>query len=155
MVAGSLPLSRDVGLIVMATNLTLDSGRAPDGRFLPGTGGRKKGSRNKSPGLSTLIAVNGLASEAVSFLGEQMRAGNMAAIKLILDYTLPRGGRPIDLDGTMEPNELIEAATSGEISPDEFARLAQGWKTAAEASDVKELSHKVEELELLITSLRK
>ena len=84
-----------------------------------------------------------------------MRAGEWAAIKLVLDYTLPRNGRTIDLDGTADPNLLIEAATSGEISPDEFARLAQGWKTVTDAADLRDLKHQVEQLELLITAVTK
>lgn len=140
--------------------MTLDvtqfsAGRGPDGKFLPGFGGRKPGSKNKSPGILALRSVEDLASETIGKLAEQMRAGNMAAIKLILDYTLPRGGRTIDLDGTMEPNELIAAATNGEISPDEFARMAQAWKSASDAADLRDLKHQVEQLELLVSSVTK
>ena len=85
----------------------------------------------------------------------KVRAGDWPAIKLVLDYTLPRNGRTIDLDGTADPNSLIEAVTTGEISPDEFARIAQGWKTVSEAADLKDLKHQVEQLELLITAVTK
>lgn len=130
-----------------------DISRTPDGRFRPGFGGRQKGSRNKIS-RSTLAGVQALSSEAVGQLAIKMREGDMTAIRYILDYTLPRGGRTIDLD-TSQPNTLIDAATSGEISPDEFARIAQGWKTASDAADLKDLKHQVDQLELLISSLKK
>ena len=78
----------------------------------------------------------------------------MGAIKLVLDYTLPRNGRTIELESS-DPNALIDAAAMGEISPDEAARLAQAYKTAGDASEMKELKRQVEELELLIGSLTK
>lgn len=129
-------------------------GRSADGKWLPGYGGRPKGSRNKTS-TKLLKDVHSLADDAFEQLASKVRAGEWAAIKLVLDYTLPRNGRTIDLDGTADPNSLIEAATSGEISPDEFARMAQGWKTVTDAADIRDLKHQVEQLELLITSVTK
>lgn len=124
------------------------------GRFKPGQGGRPPGVRNKKPS-GALAAIQSLSDEALIQLGQLVREKNFAAIRLVLEYTLPRGGRTVDLDGTADPNELIAAVTTGEISPDEFARIAQGWKTASDAADLKELKQQVEELELLISALKK
>lgn len=132
---------------------TSEPERSEDGRFLPGFGGRKLGSKNKTS-RNTLNAVQNLASEAVNQLAERMRQGDMSAIKLILDYTLPKGGRTVELDSS-DPNCLIDAAAMGDISPDESARLAQAYKTAGEASELRELKHQVEQLELLITAINK
>jgi hypothetical protein len=129
-------------------------GRGADGRWLPGYGGRPKGSGNKTS-RKLLKDVHSLADDAFEQLSSKVKAGEWSAIKLVLDYTLPRNGRTIDLDGTADPNSLIEAATSGDISPDEFVRLAQGWKTVTDAADVKELKYQVEQLELLITAVTK
>jgi hypothetical protein len=142
----------------MSQNLAVDKvendGRGPDGRWLPGFGGRARGSKNKTS-TKLLKDVHSLADDAFEQLASKVRAGEWAAIKLVLDYTLPRDGRAIDLDGTADPNALIEAATTGEISPSEFARLAQGFKTVADASDIKELKHQVEQLEQLMTAVTK
>ena len=138
----------------VAINKVENEGRGPDGRWLAGFGGRPKGSRNKTS-TKLLKDVHSLADDAFQQLATKVRAGEWAAIKLVLDYTLPRNGRTIDLDGTADPNSLIEAVTTGEISPDEFARIAQGWKTASDVSDVKELKQQVEQLELLITAVTK
>lgn len=142
----------------MSQEIAVDSvnaeGRSADGKWLPGYGGRPKGSRNKTS-TKLLKDVHSLADDAFEQLASKVRAGEWVAIKLVLDYTLPRDGRAIDLDGIADPNALIEAATTGEISPSEFARLAQGWKTVTDAADVKELKHQVEQLELLITAVTK
>lgn len=132
-----------------------ESGRLPNGRFGPGNpgGGRRIGSRN-AVSKQTLTAVQSLASEAVGKLREKMQEGDLTAIKLILQYTLPSGGRLVELE-TPDPTAIMDAAAMGEISPDEAARLAQAFKTVGDASEVKELKRQVEELELLIGALTK
>ncbi|WP_019516172.1 hypothetical protein [Sphingomonas sp. Mn802worker] len=130
-----------------------NTGRAPDGRFLPGFGGRKPGSKNKK-GRATLEAVQNLSSEAVAQLRDKVRAGEWTAVRYVLDYTLPKGGRTVELDSN-DPNAIIDAAAMSEISPEEAARLSQAFKTAADASDVKELKRQVEELEGIIGAVTK
>ena len=124
------------------------------GRFKPGQGGRPPGVRNRKPS-GALKAVQALSDHAIAQLATLVSQGNWAAIRYVLDMTLPRGGRAIDLDGTADPNELIAAATSGEISPDEFARLAQAWKASAEAADLADIKASISELEALVSALRK
>ena len=123
--------------------------------FAPGNpgGGRRVGSRNAIT-RQTLTAVQGLASEAVKHLAEKMREGDLSAIKLILQHTLPVGGRLIELDAP-DPNAIIDAVSMGDISPDEAAKLSQAFKTASDAAEVKELKRQVEDLELILGSLTK
>lgn len=128
--------------------------RGPGGQFEPGHGGRKRGSRNRTS-RETLSAVQGIAPDAVARLRELVGEKNFAAIRLVLEYTLPRGGRTIDLDATANPHDIIEAVTTGEISPDEMARISQGWKTAVDAGDLADLKSQVEALENLINEIRK
>lgn len=131
-----------------------ETGRFANGRFAPGNagGGRKIGSKD-TISHSTLTGVQALASVSVAGLAEKVKSGDWNAIKYVLDMTLPRGGRTIDLNGSANPNDLIEAATTGVISPDEFARMAQAWKSAGDAADLKDLKSQVEALEVLITSM--
>ena len=124
------------------------------GKFLPGQGGRPPGSRNKKPSAA-LTAVQSLSDLAIAKLAMLVSQNSWAAIRYVLDMTLPRGGRTVDLDGTADPNELIAAVTSGEISPDEFARIAQGWKTAVDAAEMKAIKAQIDELEQLVSALRK
>ncbi|MCV0384039.1 MAG: hypothetical protein K5799_11385 [Erythrobacter sp.] len=130
-------------------------GRDPKtGRILPGFGGRKPGSRNKQS-REAVASVQALAGDAIDGLRVLIAQQSFPAIRYVLDMTLPRDGRPIELDATSSPYDLIEAATSGEISPSEFARLTQGMKAALDASELKELRASVDELETLIATLKK
>ena len=142
----------------MTEQHTTPAGWSPErdngGRFKPGQGGRPAGSRNKKPS-GALAAIQSLSDDALVQLATLVREKNFAAIRLVLEYTLPRGGRTIDLDGTADPNELIASVTSGEISPDEFARIAQGWKTASDAADLKDIQAQIGELEQLVSAMRK
>lgn len=124
------------------------------GRFRPGQGGRPFGTRNKKAS-GALNAVQALSDMAIAKLAGLVSQGNFAAIRLVLEYTLPRGGRTIDLGGSADPNDLIAAVTSGEISSEEFARMAQGWKTAAEAADLSDIKAQIAELEQLVSAIRK
>jgi hypothetical protein len=140
------------------TETITPAGWAPErdnvGRFKPGQGGRPPGVRNKKPS-GALAAIQSLSDEALAQLAALVREKNFAAIRLVLEYTLPRGGRTVDLDGTADPNELIASVTSGEISPDEFARIAQGWKTAAEAADLSDIKAQIAELETLVSAMKR
>lgn len=140
------------------TNQTIHSAWSPErnsaGQFKPGQGGRPPGVRNRKPS-GALAAIQSLSDDALVQLAQLVREKNFAAIRLVLEYTLPRGGRTIDLDSTADPNELIAAVTSGEISPDEFARVAQGWKTASEAADLADIKAQILELEQLVGALGK
>ena len=129
-------------------------GRDEKGRIKPGFGGRQKGSRNKVS-REAVKAVQDLSPIAIQGLAVLIRQTNFAAIKYCLDYVLPRDGRTIDLDGTSDPHKLIEAVTSGEISPSEFARITQGMKAALDAAELKELKAQVDDLEQLIGALKK
>lgn len=128
-------------------------GRDALGRIRKGYGGRPPGSKNRRS-IDALNGVQDLAPDAVSKLAILVNQSNFAAIKYVLDATLPRSGRVIELDSS-DPNAIIDAAAHGIISPDEAARLAQAYKTAGDAADLKELKQQVEELELLISALKK
>lgn len=129
-------------------------GRDHRGRIKKGFGGRPKGSRNRAS-REAVAAVQSLAPQAIEGLRVLLGQFNFAAIKFVLDMTLPRDGRPIDLDATSNPHDIIEAVTSGEISPSEFARITQGMKSALDASELKELKASVDELEQLISAIKK
>lgn len=132
-------------------------GRDPaTGRILPGHGGRPRGSKNKrrAATLETQEAIEALGPAAVEQVAVALRRCESWAVKLVLDRVLPAGGRTIELNSS-DPNAIIDAAAHGHISPDEAARLAQASKTVADAAELKELKAQVEQLELLITALKR
>lgn len=123
------------------------------GRILPGAPGRPKGSKNKK-GRLTLEAVQSLADDAVAALRQLVRHQHWHAVRYVLDRTLPADGRTVELDSAADPNVAIEALAAGDISPTEFSRIAQGWKTAKDASELSEIKRQVDDLEELIAALK-
>lgn len=147
-----LPGNLELARMTTPAPAAADPRRDANGRWLPGHGpGRQFGSKNKNS-RAALVGVQSLAPEAIQKLRERMLEGDMAAIKLILEYTLPKGGRTVDL-GSNDPNAITDAMVHGEVSPDEGVRMAQAIKTVGDAAEIKELKRQVEELELLISSL--
>ena len=126
--------------------------RKTNGQFGANNPGRRIGSENKAA-KQRVGEVQALWPKARAQLEARVEAGDMTAIKLVCDYCLPRGGRPIDLE-SIHPNAAIEAAMLGDISPDEFARLSQGLKTAMDASNIDDIRKSLDELELLVASMR-
>ncbi|WP_296722346.1 hypothetical protein [Erythrobacter sp.] len=128
--------------------------RDPQGRFTVGSPGRPKGSRNRTS-RAALEALEDLAPAALEQLAIAVKCGNLPAIKIVLETVLPRGGRLIEIEGGADdPRALIDAATSGQITPDEFARMSQGLKTALDASELLAIKQRMDELEMLIQSLK-
>lgn len=119
------------------------------GRFLPGHGGRPRNSKNKVS-RDALAAVQGLSSLAIHHLQQRIEAGDMAAIRLTLEYTLPRHGRAIELDSD-DPRAWTDALAHGEVSPAEAATAAQALSKLAEIADIQELRTRLDELEAVLT----
>ena len=115
------------------------------GRFGPGNPGRTPGSKN-AVSRAALTAVQNLSSLAVMKLRERIDAGDMQAIRLCLEFTLPRGGRTIDLD-TANPMAWADAMAEGEISPTEAATAAQALVRLSEVAEIEELRRRIDELE--------
>lgn len=127
--------------------------RRNDGTFAPGHGGRPRNTKNKVS-RDALAAVQSLSSLAVMRLRERIEAGDMAAIKLCLEYTLPRGGRAIELD-TTNPSEWADALAHGEVSPAEAATASQALAKLTEIAELDELRKRIDELEGALAERRK
>lgn len=123
------------------------------GRIISG-GGRPRGSKNRKSRIAA-EAIEGLAGDAIASLRLLVLHQNWNAVRFVLERVLPADSRTIELDSATDPNCLIEAAAEGAISPSEFAKLAQAWKTASEASELRDLKSRLDELETLILQLKK
>ncbi len=123
----------------------MPSGRDGSGRFTPGNPFTRRGSKNKVS-RDALTAVQGLSSLAILRLRERIEAGDMQAIRLTLEYTLPRGGRTIELD-TANPLEWADALAHGEVSPAEAATASQALAKLTEIAELDELRKRIDELE--------
>lgn len=126
--------------------------RRSNGTFAPGHGGRPRGTRN-AVSRNALTAVQNLSSLAIMKLRERLDAGDMQAIRLTLEFTLPRGGRTIETDST-DPMAYADALAHGEISPVEAATAAQALVRLNEVSEIAELAKRIDEFEQLIADSR-
>jgi hypothetical protein len=127
-----------------------DSGRDGNGRFAstPGNIGRPRGTRNKVS-RNALAGVQALAPSAIAKLANLIEAGEMQAIKLVLEYTLPRGGRALELDAS-DPDAVTNAIVDGDISPDEGDRVASAFGKLAGLRDLETLRQRLDELEAAV-----
>jgi hypothetical protein len=122
------------------------------GRFGAGNPGRKPGSKN-AVSRNALAAVQSLSSLAILKLRERIEAGDMQAIRLCMEFTLPRGGRTIDLD-TANPMAWADAMAEGEISPAEAATAAQALVKLSEVAEIEDLKKRLDEMETALTEHR-
>lgn len=129
-------------------------GRDALGRFGPGNPGKPVGARSKNQvSRAALTAVQGLSSLAILKLRERIDAGDMQAIRLCLEFTLPRNGRAIELDSA-DPSAWADALAHGEISPDEAARAAQALAKLSDVAEMEDLRKRLDELETALADRR-
>jgi hypothetical protein len=121
------------------------------GRFQPGIsgnpGGRPKGSRNKTT-LAAMALLEGEAEMLTQRAIDAAQAGDMSALKLVLDRIIPPRRRPVvqfdleKLNDCQDPAQarcrVIQAALDGELSLDEAERLSKLIIEHMQASDLEE-----------------
>lgn len=122
--------------------------RDDSGRFLPGQGGRKPGSRNKIP-RETMLQLQQMRGIAVDKLRSLIDAGDIRAITYVLNRVVGKS-RAIEMDDT-RPATIAEMLASGEIAPDEAASIASAIKSLREIEDIEQLRAKLIELEAIVT----
>ena len=115
--------------------------------------GRKRGSINVATRLRRMIDVEAL----IATLHETALKGNTRAAELLLDRALP-SLRPvaeaIELPGlkdaatlTAKAERIVELAANGSVSPDIATALLSAIGTLAKATEIDELTRRIEALE--------
>lgn len=132
----------------------IGKGRDPCGRFASGPGnvGRPRGTKN-AVSRNALQAVQALSDLAIAKLRERIDLGDMAAIKLCLEYTLPRGGRTVELE-TTGADDVGEALAAGDLSPEEADKIASAFGKLQNIHQVEELRQRLDELEAAMSERR-
>lgn len=128
-------------------------GRDAMGRFGAGNPGRPRGSKNQVS-RTALAAVQNLSNLAILKLRERIEGGDMAAIRLTLEYTLPRAGRTIDLE-TTDPLAVADALAMGDITPDEADKIASAYGKLQSIHEIEDLRKRVDEMETAIAERRR
>jgi hypothetical protein len=121
----------------------MDNEKAPRGRPFPkGNPGRKPGSKNKATLLANSLAGS-QGDEILRKAIEMALGGNVPMMKFLLDRILPKE-RPIQLelprldwahDSVDAMAEIVDAVSSGRISPREAADVAQLVSAFTQAID--------------------
>lgn len=129
--------------------------RKPRGRpFAKGNPGRKRGSRNKATLLVSSLA-GAQAEDLLRKAIEMAMGGNVAMMKFLLDRVLPRE-RPVQLelpglesahDSVNAIAEIVDAVSSGRISPREAADVAQLVSAFTRAIDLTDAQARIDSLQ--------
>jgi len=140
----------------------MDNEKRPRGRPFPkGNPGRQPGSKNKATLLTTSLA-GGTGEEILRKAIEMAKGGNVAMMKFLLDRILPKE-RPIQLelphlgyahDSVDAMAEIINAVSSGRISPREAADVAQLISAFTRAIDVTDAQFQIDQLKSRLNGLR-
>lgn len=124
--------------------------------FLPGQGGRPKGSRNKTT-LAMEALLDGEAELITRKAVEMAKAGDTTAMRLCLDRLLPpRKDRAVAFalpkleaaaDAVRATAALVEAVAAGELTPSEAAELSKLVEGFTRAVDLHDIQARLERLE--------
>jgi hypothetical protein len=141
-------------------NLGSEGKRVRGRPFEKGTGGRRRGSKNRT----TLVAEALLEGEEVHLVRkaiELAKAGDTQMLKFLLDRILPKE-RPVHLDlpaiyrfsdAIDVLAAVVDAAGVGRIAPSEAAALASLIEAYARVIDVAEFQERVENTERAVKGL--
>jgi hypothetical protein len=127
-----------------SADLAKNMERDPLGRFLPGNGGRKRGSKNKLP-RHVLAQVQAMGDQAVAQLWHAVLRGEPWAIQAVLAKILP-ADRMVAFEN-FSVEDLKDAITEGDISPSEGKVLAAVLRDIAEVESLDEIRARLQELE--------
>ena len=129
------------------------------GRFRPGNPGRPKGARHKTT-LAIEAILEGEAEALTRKAVELAKAGDTTALRLCLERLAPpRKDRPVHLtlpplerveDATAATAALLQAVTTGDLTPSEgeaVAKLIETHRRAVELVDVETRLTRLEQRE--------
>jgi hypothetical protein len=127
-----------------------------DGRWQPGQSGNPSG---RPPGSGEVAKLRASIAEKVpeilAKLTELAAAGDVQAARLVLDRVLPTV-KPVELPLSLalaegglseQARQMLSAATTGALAPDQAASLISALAAVAKISETAELLRRVEALE--------
>jgi hypothetical protein len=129
----------------------------PRGRpFKPGNPGRAPGSKNRTTRIAEQL-VEGQAEQVVQKALELAQAGNVAALRLVLDRVWPpRKGQPVNVvmppistseDVLLAIASIWTAIRQGALTPDEASALSLVAERSMEIISQQEILKRIEILE--------
>src|SRR5712691_10620033 len=139
----------------------MDNEKPPRGRPFPkGNPGRRRGSKNKTTLLATSLAGD-QGEEILRKAIEMALGGNVPMMKFLLDRILPKE-RPIQLelpgldyahDSVDAMAKIVDAVSSGRITPREAADIAQLVSAFTRAIDITDAQREIDSLKSTLDGL--
>lgn len=141
-----------------AANFAPDSAWGPardaSGRFLPGHGGKPRGTISKASRAAQALLAGAAETLAEKAIAEAL-TGNSALLQFLLGRILPRERVvEIDLPALVAPSDaltaqarIVEALAAGEISASEATALATAIASFSRTAETVELDDRLRELE--------
>ena len=133
-----------------------DSGRDAKGRFKPGNGGRRPGSRGKAAQAAQML-MDGEAEAVTRTAIQAALAGDMTALRLVLERILPvRRDSPVQFtlppmesatDAAQAAGAVLAATGAGELSPAEACHVMQLIETYRKTLETSEIEARLAALE--------
>jgi hypothetical protein len=130
--------------------------RGPDGRFAPGNPGGPGRPPGRGPVAELRAALVTDLPKIIDTVKAQALAGDMQAIRIILDRVLP-ALRPVDsptalalpADSTLadQARAVVQAAADGNLAPAQAAQIVSALGGIAKIIETTELVRRVEALE--------
>lgn len=121
--------------------------RDNSGRFAAGNSGRPRGTKNRFA-ADTMRQIKDMTPEALAGLQANVAAGNMEAIRFILERVIGKG-RMIELEGD-KPTDVSNALISGELTTDEASAIATVIEKLARAQELDIVLSRMTEIERLL-----
>jgi hypothetical protein len=121
--------------------------RDAQGRLLPGSGGRPKGSRNRVS-VQAIAKIRELTDDAFVALAENVQKGDQRAVEYVLDKVIPQG-RLIELEAAT-PAAVAEALVSGQLSPEETKHISTALAKLSELEDLAAVKQRLVQIEALL-----
>lgn len=131
-------------------NPAMSSGPIRDdkGRLLPGHGmGRPKNSRNVFS-AETIRQIKDMTPDALAGLQSNIAAGNMEAIKFVLERVIGKG-RMIELEGD-KPTDISNALLAGDLTTEEALSVANVIEKLARVQELDIVLNRMADIERLL-----
>lgn len=123
-----------------------DYQRDSAGKFLPGSGGRPKNSRN-AVSRRAIAEIHTLSDAAMQGLKDNIAAKDQKAIQYVLDRILP-AGRIVEIDATADG--ITEAIAEGALSISELKEIAAAIGSLKSLSELEQMREEMAELRRLL-----
>lgn len=128
-------------------NAKFSAVRDASGKFIT-TNGRVPGIRNKATKAS-VGAINSLQDLAFTKLRELLEAGHPGIVEFTVKSLLPAGGRAVQLE-SLDSDSLLDAVSSGTISPMELRQIAAGIEKIRNIESLAVVQERLAEIEKLL-----